>query len=171
MEKENWADTSKNLWIFSRYVGWVSSIGGKLKIAPKQRIFAVFSVGFQGPERWKMPTESLNLANPTKGTLTIHACKEKLVSNCLNFWDWLTNDVVNTFCRVIVQIEELILVRPRRSKKINAKKINNMDDAHDSYGHGKYATGKNPRDPQEGRKTLQCWRCGGPHLCRSCPHA
>ena len=23
--------------------------------------------------------------------------------------------------------------------------------------------GENPREP------LQCWRCGGPHLCRNCP--
>ena len=36
----------------------------------------------------------------------------------------------------------LILVRPRRSKNINAKKINSMDDAQDSYGHGKDAMGK-----------------------------
>ena len=45
-----------------------------------------------------------------------------------------------------------------------------MDDAQDPYGHGKCAMGKNPRDPQEGRKPLQCWRCGGPHLRRICPH-
>ena len=62
------------------------------------------------------------------------------------------------------------MVRPRRSKKINTKKINSMDDAQDPYGNGKDAMGKNPRDPQEGRNPLQCWRCGGPHLHRVCPH-
>ena len=30
--------------------------------------------------------------------------------------------------------------------------------------------GENPRDPQEGRKALQSWRCGGPHLRQICPH-
>ena len=45
-----------------------------------------------------------------------------------------------------------------------------MDDAQDPYGHGKDAMGKNPRDPQEGRKPLQCWRCGGPHLRWICLH-
>ena len=30
--------------------------------------------------------------------------------------------------------------------------------------------GENPRDPKENREPLQCWRCGGPHLHRSCPH-
>ena len=69
-----------------------------------------------------------------------------------------------------MQIEELILVRPRRSKKINAKKINSMDDARDPYGHGKYATGGNPRDPQEGRMPLKCWRCGESHLRQIFPH-
>ena len=45
-----------------------------------------------------------------------------------------------------------------------------MDDAHDPCGHGKYAMGEKPKDPQEGRKPLQCWRCGGPHLRRIRPH-
>ena len=45
-----------------------------------------------------------------------------------------------------------------------------MDDAQDPCGHGKDAMGEKPRDPQEGRKTLQCWRCGGSHLRRICPH-
>ena len=30
--------------------------------------------------------------------------------------------------------------------------------------------GWNLRDPQEGRMPLKCWRCGGPHLRRICPH-
>ena len=45
-----------------------------------------------------------------------------------------------------------------------------MDDAQDPCGHGKDVKGEKPRDPQEGRKTLQCWRCGGSHLRRICPH-
>ena len=45
-----------------------------------------------------------------------------------------------------------------------------MDDAHDPCGHGKYATREKPRDRQEGRKPLQCWRCGGPHLHQICLH-
>ena len=69
-----------------------------------------------------------------------------------------------------MQIEKLILVRPRGSKKINAKKNNNMDDAQDPCGHGKDAMGEKPRDPQEGRKSSQCWRCGGPHLHWIFPH-
>ena len=69
-----------------------------------------------------------------------------------------------------MHIETLVLVRPRRLKKINAKNINNMDDAQDPCGHGEDATGENPRDLQENRKPLQCWRCGEPHLRRSCPH-
>ena len=40
-----------------------------------------------------------------------------------------------------MQIENLILVRPRGSKKISAKKINNMDDAQDPCGHGEDAMG------------------------------
>ena len=35
---------------------------------------------------------------------------------------------------------------------------------------GKYDMGENLRDPQENINPLQCWRCGGPLLCRSCPH-
>ena len=45
-----------------------------------------------------------------------------------------------------MQIEELILVRPRRSKKINAKNTNSMDDAQDPCGRRKDAMEKNPRD-------------------------
>ena len=45
-----------------------------------------------------------------------------------------------------------------------------MDDAKDPCGHRKDAIGGEPRDPQEGRNPLQCWICGGPHLCRICPH-
>ena len=45
-----------------------------------------------------------------------------------------------------------------------------MDDAQDPYGHGKYAMGEKPRDPQEGRKPLQCWTCGGPHFHWIFPH-
>ena len=45
-----------------------------------------------------------------------------------------------------------------------------MDDAHDPCGHGKYDIGEMPRDPQEGRNPLQCWRCGGPHLRQICLH-
>ena len=45
-----------------------------------------------------------------------------------------------------------------------------MDDAWDPYGHGEVSMGKNPRYPQENIKPLQCWRCGGPHLRRICPH-
>ena len=29
--------------------------------------------------------------------------------------------------------------------------------------------GENPRDPQQIREPLQCWRCGGPHMHRNCP--
>ena len=29
---------------------------------------------------------------------------------------------------------------------------------------------ENPRDPQEGRISLKCWRCGGPHLRQIFPH-
>ena len=35
---------------------------------------------------------------------------------------------------------------------------------------GKTLWGGNPRDPQEGRNPLQCWRCGGPHLRQTCPN-
>ena len=45
-----------------------------------------------------------------------------------------------------------------------------MDDTHDPCEHGKGTMGKKPRDPQEGRTPLKCWRCGGPHLCWICPH-
>ena len=30
--------------------------------------------------------------------------------------------------------------------------------------------GEEPRDPQQNRAPLQCWKCGGPHMCRYCPH-
>ena len=29
--------------------------------------------------------------------------------------------------------------------------------------------GEKPKDPQQNRGPLQCWRCGGPHMCRTCP--
>ena len=29
--------------------------------------------------------------------------------------------------------------------------------------------GEKPRDPQHNREPLQCWKCGGPHMCRNCP--
>ena len=45
-----------------------------------------------------------------------------------------------------------------------------MDDAQDPCEHEKDATEKNPRDPQEERKPIQCWRCGGPHFHWICPH-
>ena len=45
-----------------------------------------------------------------------------------------------------------------------------MDDAYDPYGHEKDAMGGDLRDPQEGQKPLQCWRCGGPHLHWIFPH-
>ena len=45
-----------------------------------------------------------------------------------------------------------------------------MDDAQDLCGHMKDAMGEKPRDPQEGREPLKCWRCGGTHLRRICPH-
>ena len=69
-----------------------------------------------------------------------------------------------------MQIENLVLVRPRRSKRIDTKKIDIMDDAQDPCGHREDVMGGNPREPQEGRNPLQCWRCGGPHLCWICPH-
>ena len=50
--------------------------------------------------------------------------------------------LLNTFCRVIVQIEKLILVQPRGSKNANAKNINIMDDAQDPCGHGQDAMGE-----------------------------
>ena len=45
-----------------------------------------------------------------------------------------------------------------------------MDDAKDPCGHEEDAMGEKLRDPQENINPLQCWRCGGTHLCRSCPH-
>ena len=39
-----------------------------------------------------------------------------------------------------------------------------MNDMRDPCEHEKDAMGKNPRDPQEGRMSLKCWRCGGPHV-------
>ena len=53
---------------------------------------------------------------------------------------------------------------------MSTKNINSMDNAQDPCGHGEYAMGGNPRDPQEGRNPLQCWICGGPHLHRIFPH-
>ena len=29
--------------------------------------------------------------------------------------------------------------------------------------------GEKPRDPQQKREPLQCWRCGENHMCRNCP--
>ena len=29
--------------------------------------------------------------------------------------------------------------------------------------------GENPREPQQNREPLQCWKCGGPHIRRNCP--
>ena len=29
--------------------------------------------------------------------------------------------------------------------------------------------GEKPRDPQQNREPLQCWKCGGPHMRRNCP--
>ena len=29
--------------------------------------------------------------------------------------------------------------------------------------------GENPRDPQQNREPLQCWKCGGSHMSRNCP--
>src|SRR5713226_2014168 len=30
-------------------------------------------------------------------------------------------------------------------------------------------TGEKPKDPQQNRGPLQCWKCGGPHMRRNCP--
>ena len=30
-------------------------------------------------------------------------------------------------------------------------------------------TRENPKDPQQKRGPLQCWKCGGPHIRRNCP--
>ena len=30
-------------------------------------------------------------------------------------------------------------------------------------------TGENPKDSQQNRGPLQCWKCGGPHMCRNFP--
>ena len=30
--------------------------------------------------------------------------------------------------------------------------------------------GENPRDPQQNKEPIQCWKCGGPHLHRNFPH-
>ena len=40
-----------------------------------------------------------------------------------------------------MQIQKLVLVQLRMSKKISATKINNMDDAQDPCGHGEDAMG------------------------------
>ena len=69
-----------------------------------------------------------------------------------------------------MEIETSVFVRPRRFKRINAKNINNMDDAQDPCGNGEDAIGKKPRHPQGKIKSLKCWRCGGPHLCCSYSH-
>ena len=29
--------------------------------------------------------------------------------------------------------------------------------------------GERPRDPQQNRGPLQCWKCGGPHMRKNCP--
>ena len=29
--------------------------------------------------------------------------------------------------------------------------------------------GEKPRDPQQNREPIQCWKCGGPHMRRYCP--
>ena len=29
--------------------------------------------------------------------------------------------------------------------------------------------GEKPRDPQQNREPLKCWKCGAPHMCRNCP--
>ena len=44
-----------------------------------------------------------------------------------------------------MQTEMLVLVRPRGSKNISAKNINNMDDAQDPYGYEEDAMGENVR--------------------------
>ena len=30
-------------------------------------------------------------------------------------------------------------------------------------------TGGKPKDPQQNKGPLKCWKCEGPHLCRYCP--
>ena len=45
-----------------------------------------------------------------------------------------------------------------------------MNDTWDPCEHEKDAMGKTPRDPQEGRMSFKCWRCGGPHLHWIFPH-
>ena len=45
-----------------------------------------------------------------------------------------------------------------------------MNDVRDPCEHRKDAMWKNPRDPQEGRMSLKCWRCRGPHLHWICTH-
>ena len=49
----------------------------------------------------------------------------------------VTNDVVNTFCRVIVQIEKVGFG--------SAMRTYSMNDAHDPYGHEADAMGENIR--------------------------
>ena len=51
---------------------------------------------------------------------------------------------------------EVINTSIRRSKKINAKNINNMEATQDHCGHEEDAMGEKERHPEENINPLQC---------------
>ena len=58
----------------------------------------------------------------------------------------------------------------QRKKGFKPSKFrNSQKKTSQAMNHPAKVMGEKPRNPKERREPLQCWRCGGPHLCRNCP--